>query len=111
MTDKHTRRSFVKGALAATGAASLAMSLEEQALLAQPAAGAPESNAPMAPGSQNTLPTGKLGDMEISRLIIGGNLIAGFAHSRDLMYVSKLLKHYFTEEKILETLQIAEAHG
>jgi hypothetical protein len=111
MADKHTRRSFVKGALAATGAASLAISLEEQVLLAQPAAGAAESNAAMAPGSQNTLPTGKLGDMEISRLIIGGNLIAGFAHSRDLMYVSKLLKHYFTEEKILETLQIAEAHG
>jgi len=111
MTDKHTRRSFVKGALAATGAASLAMSLEEQVLLAQAAAGGGESRTPPAPGSQNTLPTGKLGDMKISRLIIGGNLIAGFAHSRDLMYVSKLLKHYFTEEKILETLAIAEAHG
>ena len=110
MTNKQTRRSFVKGALAAAGAASLAMSLEEQVLLAQ-AGPADKPKGPLAPGSKNTLPTGKLGDLKISRLVMGGNLIGGFAHSRDLLYVSTLLRHYFTEEKILETLELAEAHG
>jgi len=54
---------------------------------------------------------GKIGDMEISRVILGGNLMGGFAHSRDLMYVSTLLKHYFTPEKVMDTLQLAEEHA
>lgn len=54
---------------------------------------------------------GKIGDLEISRLICGGNLIAGFAHSRDLIYVSQLLKTYFTNEKIWETFRLCEATG
>ena len=115
MAGRHTRRSFVKGALTAAGAAAIARSLEEQVLLGQEAADAkakPAAPPPrLEPGSKNTLPTGKLGDLKISRLILGGNLIAGFAHSRELLYVSALLKHYFTEDKILETLEIAEAHG
>jgi hypothetical protein len=34
-----------------------------------------------------------------------------FTHSRDLKYVYALAAHYNTEEKILETLAIAEQHG
>lgn len=56
-------------------------------------------------------PLGKIGNLEISRLICGGNLIAGFAHSRDLIYVSKLLKTYFTEEKIWDTFRLCENCG
>ncbi len=56
-------------------------------------------------------PTGKIGNLEVSRLICGGNLIAGFAHSRDLIYVSRLLKTYFTNEKIWETFRLCEACG
>lgn len=56
-------------------------------------------------------PKGKIGNLEISRLICGGNLIAGFAHSRDLIYVSKLLKTYFSNEKIWETFRLCEACG
>jgi len=56
-------------------------------------------------------PVSKIGNLEISRLICGGNLIAGFAHSRDLIYVSKLLKTYFTNEKIWETFRLCEACG
>lgn len=62
----------------------------------------------IAPGS---LPCGKIGNVSVSRLIIGGNLIGGFAHSRDLMYVSKLFKAYNTEAKIFETLELAQACG
>jgi len=111
MPEKTTRRSFVKGSLAASAGVTLGMSLEERVLLAQ-AAKAGETKGPARPaGAKSTLPVGKIGDRKMSRLILGGNLIGGWAHARDLLYVSALLKHYFTEEKILETLAIAEAHG
>ncbi|MFC1574423.1 hypothetical protein ACFL30_04495, partial [Candidatus Latescibacterota bacterium] len=54
---------------------------------------------------------GRIGDVNISRLIVGGNLISGFAHARDLIYVSNFLRQYFTDEKVIETLRICEACG
>ncbi len=57
------------------------------------------------------VPIGKIGDLEVSRLICGGNLIAGFAHSRDLIYVSGLLKNYFTDQKIWETFRLCQDCG
>ncbi len=57
------------------------------------------------------LPKGKLGDFELSRLILGGNLIGGWAHSRDLIYVPSLFRAYNTEKKIFETLMLAEKAG
>jgi uncharacterized membrane protein YphA (DoxX/SURF4 family) len=57
------------------------------------------------------LPRGKIGDHEISRLVAGGNLIGGWAHSRDLIYVPSLFKAYNTEKKIYETLMLAEQAG
>jgi hypothetical protein len=44
-------------------------------------------------------------------LFLGGNLIAGFMHSRDLLYVNELFRAYATEKKIFETLKVAEEHG
>ena len=43
--------------------------------------------------------------------MIGGNLIGGWAHSRDLMYASKLFTTYNTEAKIFETLELAQECG
>ena len=43
--------------------------------------------------------------------MLGGNLLNGCAHSRDLRYVSQLMCRYNTDEKILETLALAEKHG
>jgi hypothetical protein len=101
-----TRRDLLKAGLAAAGGAA-AMSLEERALMARDAAKPPETPAmPSAP-----FPTGKIRGLTISRLICGGNLISGFAHSRDLTYVSAVIKRYFTDEKIWETLRIAEELG
>lgn len=57
------------------------------------------------------VPKGKIGDHEISRLVAGGNLIGGWAHSRDLRYVSSLFRAYNTEKKIFETLLLAEKAG
>lgn len=57
------------------------------------------------------IPKGKLGNLEVGRIICGGNLISGFSHSRDLIYVSKLLKTYFTEKKVMDTFWLCEECG
>ncbi len=57
------------------------------------------------------VPKGKIGNLELSRLIMGGNLIGGWAHSRDLIYVSKLVKAYHSDERVMMTLQLAEKCG
>ncbi len=58
-----------------------------------------------------SLPCGKIRNVSVSRLLIGGNLIGGWAHSRDLMYASKLFTSYNTEAKVFETLELAQACG
>ena len=60
---------------------------------------------------KGTLPQGKIGKHEISRLVLGGNLIGGWSHARDLIYADNLFKAYNTEEKIFETLVLAERAG
>lgn len=57
------------------------------------------------------LPKGKLGNFQLSRLIMGGNLIGGWAHARDLLYAGSLSKAYNTEKKIFETLMLCEQAG
>jgi hypothetical protein len=42
---------------------------------------------------------------------MGGNLIGGWAHSRDLMYASQLFRSYNTEAKVFETLELGQACG
>ena len=112
MKSSQSRRSFFKTSAAATLAAPLVTSVEEFHLLAQgqpkdaPAASAAPGAAPKA-----SLPTGTIGKVKLSRLICGGNLITGYAHSRDLIYVSNLLKAYFTEAKIMETWAQCEQPG
>jgi len=60
---------------------------------------------------KGTLPKGRIGDKEFSRLILGGNLLSGWAHSRDLIYVSQLVKAYHNKERIFATLLMAEKCG
>jgi len=57
------------------------------------------------------LPKGRLGDIELSRMIMGCNLISGYAHARDLIYANTLFKAYNTDQKILETFHLAEMAG
>ncbi|HNX57248.1 MAG TPA: DoxX family protein, partial [Prolixibacteraceae bacterium] len=57
------------------------------------------------------LPKGKIGKHEISRLVAGGNLIGGWSHARDLIYADTLFKAYNTEQKVYETLMLAEKAG
>jgi hypothetical protein len=57
------------------------------------------------------MPVGKIGSITVSRLIIGGNQFSGWSHSRDLKYLRDLFKAYATEERIMQTLQVAEENG
>jgi uncharacterized membrane protein YphA (DoxX/SURF4 family) len=57
------------------------------------------------------LPEGKLGNLTLSRMIMGCNLIGGWSHARDLIYSDKLFKAYNNEHKIIETLYLAEQAG
>ncbi len=54
---------------------------------------------------------GQSAKFELSRLIMGGNLIGGWAHARDLIYVSKLVKTYHTDDKVMQTLALGEKCG
>ncbi len=106
MSKRMTRRSFVCKMAPPAAALAGGMALEERILRAQ------QSKPPSRPpAAREALPTGRIGKLAVSRLILGGNLIGGWAHARDLMYVSTLLKRYFTDEKILETMEIAESQG
>lgn len=93
---EHTdRRTFLKGSIAGPAALSLCLR----------AASAAASTA------EASLPCGTIGGLQISRILLGGNLLTHYTHSRDLKYVYNLAAHYNTNEKILETLALAEQHG
>jgi hypothetical protein len=57
------------------------------------------------------LPTGTIAGKPFTRLFLGGNLIGGWAHARELSYVSTLMRRYNTPAKIRETLELAEQNG
>lgn len=92
-----TRRSLLRASLGTLAAAGAAVA-ETQS----------KGNAATGAGG---LPCGDLCGARISRMLLGGNLITGGMHSRDLKYVRELFKAYATEAKIIETLRLAEAHG
>ena len=113
MSAEISRREFVKGSVLASAGAAMAAGLagygsaaESPAATSGPAAAADHLQT-IASGTW----TGKIRGLELSRLMLGGNLISGYAHSRDLGYVGNLMCHYNTPEKIVETLEIAVGHG
>jgi len=55
------------------------------------------------------MPYGTIGELKISRLILGSNTPG--AHSRDLIYVSRLGRAYNTPERMLDTFELAESQG
>jgi hypothetical protein len=111
MSETLNRRHFLKRSVIASTGTALGLSLEEKILLAQKEKGHKRPRMELPKGNTKSLPVGKIGNVKVSRLILGGNLIGGAAHSRDLIYVSDLIQNYFTDEKIMETWQIAEESG
>jgi len=108
MSTELNRRGFVKGALAGSVAAAGGLPAYGE----EPRPATPPAAPPAAPPTaEDALPKGKIGKLEISRILLGGNLLTHYTHSRDLKYVYALARNYNTEEKVLETLAAAEANG
>ncbi len=106
---KHVdRRGFMKTSLTASTGMAAGFSFEERDLMAHLSTVAKTGDQPK---DRKGMKYGKIKDLEISRLFCGGNLIGGWAHSRDLIYVSNLVKSYHTDEKVCETLELAEENG
>ncbi|HYG35458.1 MAG TPA: hypothetical protein VEC99_11770, partial [Clostridia bacterium] len=103
-TNGLNRRNFLTRALIVSAGAAVTT----QAAEAGSSASAPGK---VVACSKGKLPTGKIGNLTLSRLISGGNLISGWAHSRDLHYVPSLMRAYNTPDKVLDTLQLLEEHG
>ena len=105
MSAKPDRRTFLKTSLAAPAALAFASRKEVTAEVISEGipAGAPEVT--------KELPCGRIGELQVSRLLLGGNLLTHYTHSRGLVYVDKLAAHYNTDDKIIETMALAEKHG
>ena len=108
MSDGMNRRKFLQSSLAASAAGSAALGADKSQAGQSSAKTTSETTG--SPAGQG-LPQGKIGDLTISRLILGGNLINHYTHSRDLRYVYDLTAHYNTPEKIMDTMALAEKHG
>jgi len=121
------KKIFTGGAVLATGAACV--SREEKILAAQLAeeskkadvkdvevdalSGASRTHTNWAKFADLKKPMSKatIKGVDFSRIIMGGNLIGGWAHARDLIYVSDLVKAYHTRDKIIATFKMGEACG
>ncbi len=102
------RRQFMKKSFAVLSGTAAGLSLEQQALAGK----SNTSPTPLETKETNVgLPKGKIGRIEISRLICGGNLFDGFGNYQKLIYVDSLMRQYFTPEKIMDTLEICEENG
>jgi hypothetical protein len=112
MSDQHTRRAFLGTGALGLGAAGMiaGCSHEERILRSAIQEGRAQAESPPVPGD-GALPAGRIGNVTLSRVILGGNLLGGWAHARDLIYVSRLVKAYNTESKVFDTLELAEQSG
>ena len=109
MKEGQSRREFVKHSLLGSAVAGAALGTQQYAQAAADDIALP---APLdADFDAEPLPRGRIGDLSVSRLLLGGNLLTHYTHSRDLKYVYNLTAHYNTDEKIMETMARAELYG
>jgi len=128
MSEKMNRRKFVKttvlGASVVTAAGVTAVSghaddsdnydaiPNHQWSAAMRTSGGTLAKEPLTPlVKKREIPTGTIGCMTISRMILGGNILTSATHARDLHYVSRLAGHYNTPQKVHETMRLAEEYG
>ena len=95
MSKGKTRREALKEGARLAGAVA--------AMRVAGAVGAPET-------AKATLPTIKLGKVEVSRLILGSNPFFGFDHGNPQASGDEM-KKYYTDERIMAVLDQAASHG
>ncbi|MDD4872851.1 MAG: hypothetical protein PHR77_20045, partial [Kiritimatiellae bacterium] len=108
MKNDINRRGFLKRSMAVSASVAAGLGLDKKTVLAKE--GDQAAAAKPAQGGAK-LPMAKIGNVEMSRLITGGNQINGYAYGRNLLFVPGLMKHYLTDEKILEIFETAEKNG
>jgi len=108
MSGKLDRRNFIKKSVAVSAGTTLGLGFRGK----QVNVAAAERKGKTPPGASGKgMPMGKIGNLKVSRLISGGNLISGWAHARDLIYVHDLMRNYNTDEEVMDTLELLEEHG
>ena len=109
-SDRCNRRRFLGSSLAAVGATGAVVG-DGATKPSRAAEGNGDDAKKPSEAESHGMPYGMIGKVKVSRLMLGGNLISGCMHSRDLHYVTPLFKTYVDEKKILETLALAEQNG
>lgn len=105
-----SRRHLISGVAGILAGAGLGQAQQAPQQLSQ--APTPQAPKPGMPADvKGILPKAKISNLQLSRMIFGGNLLGGWAHSRDLSYVGKLALAYNTNEKVFATLALAESCG
>ena len=110
MFEDMRRRDFLRKTMAGAAGATIGLKLAGAAEEKAQTSTEKKTEAVTAAGAKG-MPTGKIGNLTVSRLVSGGNLISGWAHSRDLMYVDDLMREYNTDTKVMDTMQLLEENG
>jgi hypothetical protein len=106
VSEGYSRREFLKNSTLAAASGAAVLSSMSGSAEAKPAL------AMVMPQTFNKgIPTGKLGTLNVTRLFLGCNQVSGYAHSRDLKYVQRLMREYQTDDRVIDTLQLCEEHG
>jgi uncharacterized membrane protein YphA (DoxX/SURF4 family) len=114
ITDRNRRRDLIKGLAGLPFLAGFAGAFINNKSVSEPDASSGATikvDFKQLTDLKGKLPQGKLGEYGMTRLIMGCNLISGYAHARDLQYANTLFKAYNTNQKILETYHLAEMAG
>ncbi|HCO95286.1 MAG TPA: hypothetical protein DIU00_15280 [Phycisphaerales bacterium] len=111
MSEKINRRKFLNNGMLAGAAAVSLTGIEEKIAFAATQKGIDTNKERQKDQGSAKIPMGKIGNLKVSRLISGGNLISGWSHARDLIYVHHLMRHYNTDEKVMDTLELLEEQG
>lgn len=106
MSDSQSRRDFLKNATIAAAGSTVALSSLGSSMAAEPL---PSMVMPQT--FNKGIPTGKLGNLSVTRLFLGCNQVSGYGHCRDLSYVHQLMREYQTDERVLSTWQMCEEQG
>ncbi len=98
MQGKFNRRDFLGKSVATASAAGLVAAGNTSPVAASPPQ-QPEStvDAKKPLETEAGMPQGRIGNVTLSRVILGSNLMTGFSHSRDLRYVGPLMRAYNSE--------------
>jgi hypothetical protein len=117
MSEKLNRRDFLGKSMVTAGAATVVSGADLHRVQADKSPETQESESaarsPLCSPQKKAsdMPCGMIGNLKLSRMILGSNMMGGHSHSRDLKYVGPLMRAYNTEEKIFETLAMAESVG